>query len=283
MSSFSPSARRSGTRTRFPASLSRENRGPVSYSREWLAVRTSTALPCPMSAASNSNCPGAARAGSQSNTGNISGMPSTRQRQGNRMATKPPPSTPATAHHNGAAATLREASGQWASHCKNAASSPTDPAATSQMGAYSTPSMATGVTSKVTQGMASALASKPTNETWLNSSSDKSVSAIVTTHCSRAARHRPAKGLTSHGRQNQCSASFCESNLPLAPVSRTSSAPESVANNTPTATNDNQKPPCISAQGSTATTTAMASSQICCQGHCLPLCRSSTTVASIQD
>ena len=46
-----------------PASLSREKRGPVSYSSVCVAVRTSTALPWPMSAASNSNRPGSGRAG----------------------------------------------------------------------------------------------------------------------------------------------------------------------------------------------------------------------------
>ena len=64
-------------------------------------------------------------------------------------------------------------------------------------------------------------------------------------------------------------------------VDGSSLAPESVANNTPTATKLSQKPACVNAQGSTATTTAQASSQTVGQGHCRPLRRSAATVASI--
>src|SRR5437868_4825953 len=90
------------------------------------------------------------------------------------------------------------------------------PCSLAYVGAQNTPSMASGVTSKVTQGMATALASSPTSETWLNSSSDKGVSASVTTHCSRAARSRPASGLASRGGKMRDASSFFKSNWPPA-------------------------------------------------------------------
>ena len=142
--------------------------------------------------------------------------------------------------------------------------------------------MASGVTSSVTHGIATALASSPTSETWLNSSSDSGVSASVTTHCSRTARRSPPPELASSAGQNPGLSAFFKLKVPVAPVAWARVAPESVANNTPTATNDSQNPACIKAHGSSATTTAMASSQVCNQGHCRPLWRSSTTVASIQ-
>ena len=54
-----------------------------------------------------------------------------------------------------------------------------------------------------------------------------------------------------------------------------------VANNTPTATKLSQKPACISAQGSMATTTAPASNHTWGQGHCRPDLRRQATVANI--
>ena len=95
----------------------------------------------------------------------MSGTPSMRKCQGNRMASNAPPSTPAIAHQSGAAATLTEARGQPAKACKNHVSKRTHAAAASQMGDQSVPSIASGVTSKVTHGIATALASRPTKET----------------------------------------------------------------------------------------------------------------------
>ena len=54
-----------------------------------------TALPCPMSAASSSNCPWAGRGACHSNTGNSNGRPSARACQGSRIASSTPPITPA--------------------------------------------------------------------------------------------------------------------------------------------------------------------------------------------
>ena len=51
---------------------------------------------------------------------------------------------------------------------------------------------------------------------------------------------------------------------------------------TPTATNDNQKPGAIKAQGSSAVTTTAASNKVNGQGQRRPISRNSTTTASIQ-
>ena len=143
-----------------------------------------------------------------------------------------------------------------------------------------------GVTISVTQGMATALASNPTSDTWLNSNKDSGVSASVTTHCSRATFRKPPSkpvpAVAALCRPEALKIAFLGSKWPVAPVARSLAAPESVANSTPTAINESQKPACISAHGSSTNTTAMASSQTKGHGQVLPPCLSKITVASIQ-
>ena len=143
-----------------------------------------------------------------------------------------------------------------------------------------------GVTISVTQGIATALASNPTSDTWLNSSKDSGVSASVTTHCSRAIFRKPvskpAPAAAALCRAKVAETVFLWSKGPVAPVERSLAAPESVANSTPTATNESQKPACISAHGSSTSTTVMASNQTKGHGQVLPPCLSKITVASIQ-
>jgi hypothetical protein len=137
-----------------------------------------------------------------------------------------------------------------------------------------TPSMASGVTTRVTQGIASKLANKPTKDTWPKNSSVKGAKAKVTVACSRnKARllRRTAWPVPSTLR----APSRCindKRRLPTrhggAPPSARSGAsglgtwrcePEAI--NTPTATKLNQKPGCSKAQGSHASTTEPASNQ----------------------
>ena len=163
-------------------------------------------------------------------------------------------------------------------------------AAASHSGDHNTPAIASGVTTKVTQGIATALASSPTNDTWLKSNSDNGVSASVITHCSLAADARLKAIFAAQDSQTAVLGHFSGSFSALAHILIALAAPELgaftlgavEANSTPTATNDNQNPACINAHGSSATTTAIASSHTSGQGHCLPLCLSKTTVASIQ-
>ena len=122
------------------------------------------------------------------------------------------------------------------------------------------PSITSGVTTMVTQGMASRLASSPTNDTWPNNTSTNGVSAQVTSHCSRHSPRAQRPGCTPWAR---------------------GSAPGPPAYNTPTATKLSQKPACSKAQGSTATTAAPASSHTSGQGQRRPPRRSSKTTASI--
>jgi hypothetical protein len=85
------------------------------------------------------------------------------------------------------------------------------------------------------------------------------VSASVMTHCSRK---------NCHSRRR-------------APLRVSPGTAASVANSTPTATKLSQKPACINAHGSAATTTAAVSSHTCGHGQRRPVRRSSATVASI--
>ena len=147
-----------------------------------------------------------------------------------------------------------------ASHDSSSPRAHTARAARSHSGAATVPSIASGVITSVTQGIATRLATSPTSDTCWNSSRLRGVSASVIVHCSRSSRHSRARrpGRVSPG------------------------SPASVANSTPTATKLSQKPACVRAQGSSATTTAAVSSQPCGQGQRRPVRRSSATVASIQ-
>ena len=126
------------------------------------------------------------------------------------------------------------------------------------------PPSASGVTMKVTHGMASRLAASATAEACPNSTSPSGVSASVMRACSRkkrrARRHRPG------------ASSAPEAKPPAGP---------SLANSMPTATKLSQKPGCSSAHGCSASTAAQAVSQVACQGQRKPASRSSATAASI--
>ena len=137
-----------------------------------------------MSAASTSNAPAAGRGACQSSTGNSSGRPKARTPQGSRVAINTPPSTPAAPAQTGAAATDTVANGKLASHPSPAASGRSAHAAASHSAGRTTPPSASGVTTSVTQGIATRLASSPTTDIWPNSSRLKGVSASVTTPCS---------------------------------------------------------------------------------------------------
>ena len=187
------------------------------------AVRTSTALPWPMSAASSSNSPaGGPRRLPQQHRQQQRQAEQRAAASGSRIASSTPPATPAAPAHSGGAAVDTRRQRQAASHC----SSQPRPCTAGggqvpQRRQQRRRAMASGVTTSVTQGIATALASRPTSETCWNSSSVSGVSASVTTHCSRSMR---AAGLRRQAG---------------APPRR---RPASVANSTPTATKLSQKP-----------------------------------------
>ena len=159
------SAFSSGTTTRCPASLSRLKRGPASNTSACEAVRTKTALPCPISAAKISNCPIEGRGACHSSTGNIRGTPKNRTDQGSLHIRIKAPNRPIVPAQNGDLAIDTVANGSCTKSCRYQASTCTAQAAISQSGAMRAPLMASGVTTSVTQGIASALAAKPTTDT----------------------------------------------------------------------------------------------------------------------
>ena len=147
-----------------------------------------------MSAASSSNSPAAGRGACHNSTGSTSGKPNSRTHHGSRATNKIPPNMPIAPIHKAGVATETVANGHCASHCSSTIKAASAQAATSHAGATSTPSMAKGVTSSVTQGMATMLANSPTTDTWPKNSRAKGASATVTTHCSRTmARSRAPK------------------------------------------------------------------------------------------
>ena len=212
-----------------------------------------------MSGASTSNCPCLGSGACHSSTGSISGKPRARSARGHGMASNKPPAKPAAPAHSGACATHKVAKGSLASHCKPVVSTDRANAARLQNSGHNMPSKAKGVATRVTHGIAKALANSPTRETCPNSNRVKGVSARVMTPCSLANAAKRA----------------------LTPGGAEAPSPASVANNTPTATKLNQKPACSMAQGSNSTTTAQASSHTWGQGQRLPDRRNKPTAASM--
>jgi hypothetical protein len=151
------------------------------------------------------------------------------------------------------------AHGHAASQCSSVDRPCTHHAAACHSGAQSTPASASGVTTSVVHGMATTLAAKPTSDTCPNSSSVSGVIANVITHCSRSMERNRAPAL----------------------IPRALPAIGSVANSTATATKLSQKPGCSSAHGSSARTTAQASSHTCGHGQRRPDRRKSATTASM--
>jgi hypothetical protein len=136
--------------------------------------------------------------------------------------------------------------------------------AKSQAPDHATPSMAKGVTKKVTQGMASKLASNPTKETCPKNNNPSGAKATVTMNCSRT--KAPAR-LDQTLDQTGC----------FSPGSQA----WPVAIKIPTATKLSQKPGCNMAQGSQVSTTAPAKAQTNGPGQSRADSLSSTTTANI--
>ena len=154
------------------------------------------------------------------------------------------------------------AQGQAAIHSSMALSNCSKSAASNHKGGSSTPSKASGVTSTVTSGTASMLASTPAMENWPNISMARGVSASTTTHCwCRKARMACQTRARQWGAGGACSSP--------------------VMNSMATATKLSQNPGCSSAQGSSSVTAMAAIAQIACQGHCLPPPRSKATTSSM--
>ncbi len=179
-------ARSSGTSTRWPASLSRR-----SADRRRTAAhgwRCAPAPHCPARCRPPAARTARARAAARATAAPAAAAadPAARSDHGRAAPAPAPPSTPASAspqrrhrHRDDGPGPSRPATADRPD------SQPMAPAARSHSGGTSTPSMASGVTTSVTQGMASALAASPTTDTWPNSSSVSGVSATVITHCSR--------------------------------------------------------------------------------------------------
>ena len=122
------------------------------------------------------------------------------------------------------------------------------------------PSSASGVISSVTSGMATRLASTPTRlNCWKNTSDSGARPSVATAWARRWAASSPLAPRPGAG----------------AP------AIGSLAISSATAVNDNQKPGCSSAQGSTAVTTTAAASSTSAQGQRQPALRKATATASI--
>ena len=258
-----PCAASSGSNTRSPASLWRLYCGPASYNMRCVAVLMMTALPCPMSAASNSNSPWPGQSAGQNSAGIANKAATQRSLAGSGAISNRPAPMASTLAHQAGCGKAQTAPGHVASHCSKLIKGSMAVAASAAAVGTSAASNASGVTIKVTQGIATRLASKPTMETCPNSSKPSGASASEISHCSR-----------------QSAASF-DKNRFVALLSSVGAAPASVASSTPTATKLSQKPACHSAHGSATTTTASASSQTHGHGQRTPHHCSRATTASM--
>ena len=235
-------------------------------------MRSSTAVPCPTSTATSSNCPSAGRGGCGHSNGHASGSASKRSLNGNGATSNAAASSPAACAQSGATGTTQTAAGHDASHASKATSPCTSAAATVHNAGSRLPSSASGVTASVISGIATRLARNPTSDScWKNTSVSGASPSVAITCVRSPCRALPAR---CRGQPRQPAAGGVDV------TSRVRSA-GSEAISRPTAANDSQKPGCSSAHGSTALTTTAAASSTSGHGQCSPSAPSSVTVASI--
>src|SRR5471032_78239 len=174
--------------TRLPPSVSTPYAGPVSYSKRCPCVSINSAMPCPTSKAVTHNWPGAGLAGKAVIRGSQLSIPSQRCGQPRGASShKVPNKAQAKLHHGGAGA-VQTANGPLLSHsssctsscmikCANSSSQP-DNGAGNRLADRDK-----GATTRLTTGIASALATGDTSDTCENSSMVKGTSPTVTTYC----------------------------------------------------------------------------------------------------
>ena len=136
----------------------------VRLNAEMARLRTSTAVPWPMSSASSSKRPSGGRSTAGTSSGSSSGRPRRRSAQGSGMTSSAPPARAGSTAQAGAAGTVHCAQGQAASQPRPCSRPDTSAAPSAHKGGSSTPSSDSGITSSVTTGMATRLATKPTSD-----------------------------------------------------------------------------------------------------------------------
>jgi hypothetical protein len=208
-----------------------------------------------MSGASSSNSPAGGLATAGHSSGSTMAAPASRSRHGRRIAISPAPSNASPCAHSGAAGNHQTAPGSAVSSLSQPISSPTSQAATAHSGGATPPSSASGVMTKLINGMASRLASSPTRESWAKQIRLSGARPTVAMACVR-------KTALSRARQPSVRS-------PPVIISR------------PTAPKDSQKPGCSKAHGSTAVTTTAAASSTSGQGQRRPSDCRLATAASI--
>ena len=123
-----------------------------------------TALPCPTSAATSSNCPAAGRSRGGSSKGSTSGSALRRTRHGKGVISSTAASKPPNCAHHGATPADHTTAGDCASQARKPPSIDTSQAPMLHSGDATAPSSAMGVMTKVTTGMATRLAARPTSD-----------------------------------------------------------------------------------------------------------------------
>ena len=213
-----------------------------------------------MSTAIRSNSPCAGEGDGHHSAGRHMARPQQRHPAGTGATSARPPHSAASPAHSGGCGSCTTAHAHWSSHCSSSSSGASASAAPVHKGGHKAPSRASGVTTKVTQGMAARLASSPDSDSWPNSIRPSGASASEMRHCSP---HKASARAGSEGRSAPCMRA-------------------SVASSTPTATKLSQKPACHRAQGSSTTTTASARHHTAGQGQRSPAPRNAATLASMQ-
>jgi hypothetical protein len=258
-STRSSSARSRGTSTRWPASLSAAKARPGVVDQRWRgrAHEHRVALP-DVGRQQLETRPARGVGACHNSTGTNSGRPNARTPQGSRAASKP-------------------AAGNTPSYAspQRAAWQPTTPWQRADWPA--TPSTAArGLQrpgrQRVPQRRASTTPASASGRDHQRDPRNRQQVGHKAHHRHLAEQQQAQRGQRQrhHRLLPQQLASFMRK---IAPSQRrwvVSLAPESVANNTPTATKLSQNPACVSAQGSSRTTTAQASSQTVGQGQLTP-------------
>ena len=219
---------------RLPLSASDENAGPASNSRSCPAVCTWIARPWPTSSTVIAAVPVAGRGGSTVSSGRKASTPSQREGKPRGSSSQRPPASASSTAQTGGAACCHIASGRPASQSMKTISQAVKKCASVSNGSSSgrLPSSASGAMTKLTSGIASALASGETSENCWNRASSAGSMPSVTAHCARP-----------HS-SSQCTGP---------------SRPLPIWNSSATAPKDSQKPPASTAHGSSSRTSSSAS------------------------
>ena len=233
-----------------------------------------------MSSAVTQSVPGAGCRAGASTSGNIDSSPAARNGTPRGAVSRIAPTSPAASDQGPGRAIAMLAAGRASSHCRKPISGSISASANrsscaqsgSDQGAVSAAAIDSGVTTRLTQGIATALATGPTSDRVENSAATSGVNATVAAHWDRTASPRNPAAFPHR---------VAGAARPPCPAMSTAAgaAHQRIAT---TAPKESQKPAAPTAQGSAMATMPAATSAVGIGPPTRPDGASTAAVASIQ-